>query len=58
MSMSDLIFFNTADGYAEALLRGFRKGILGEQVYTALRNTNNLKDLKSVIKIQLIIYRS
>ena len=49
MSMSDLIYFNTADGYAEAMLRGFRKGILGEQQYTALRNTTNLKDLKSVL---------
>ena len=47
--MSDLIYFNTADGYAEAMLRGFRKGILGEQQYTALRNTTNLKDLKSVL---------
>ena len=49
MSMSDLIYFTTADGYAEAMLRGFRKGILGEQQYTALRNTTNLKDLKSVL---------
>ena len=49
MSISDLIYFNTADGYAEAMLRGFRKGILGEQQYTALRNTTNLKDLKSVL---------
>ena len=49
MSMSDLIYFNTADGYAEAMSRGFRKGILGEQQYTALRNTTNLKDLKSVL---------
>ena len=49
MSMSDLIYFNTADGYAEAMLRGFRKGILGEQQYTALRNTTNIKDLKSVL---------
>ena len=47
--MSDLIYFNTADGYAEAMLRGFRKGIFGEQQYTALRNTTNLKDLKSVL---------
>jgi hypothetical protein len=48
MSMADLVFFNTADGYAEALLRGFRKGILGEQTYTALRNSANLKDFKAV----------
>jgi V-type H+-transporting ATPase subunit d len=47
--MSDLIFFNVDDGYSEALLRGFRKSILGEQQYTALRNTTNLKDFKSVL---------
>lgn len=46
--MSDLIFFNASDGYAEALLRGLRKGFLGEQTYAALRGTNNLKDLKAV----------
>ena len=49
MSMSDLIFFNVDDGYTEALLRGFRKSILGEQQYAALRNTSNLKDFKSVL---------
>ena len=49
MSMADLVFFNVDDGYTEALLRGFRKSILGEQQYAALRNTNNLKDFKSVL---------
>ena len=49
MAMSDLVFFNADDGYSEALLRGFRKGILGEQQYTSLRNTTNLKDFKSVL---------
>ena len=49
MSMADLVFFNVDDGYTEALLRGFRKSILGEQQYTALRNTSNLKDFKSVL---------
>jgi V-type H+-transporting ATPase subunit d len=47
--MADLVFFNVDDGYTEALLRGFRKSILGEQQYTALRNTSNLKDFKSVL---------
>ena len=47
--MADLVFFNVDDGYSEALLRGFRKSILGEQQYTALRNTQNLKDFKSVL---------
>ena len=49
MSMADLVFFNVDDGYTEALLRGFRKSTLGEQQYTALRNTTNLKDFKSVL---------
>ena len=49
MSMADLVFFNADDGYSEELLRGFRKGILGEQQYTALRNTTNLKDFKAVL---------
>ena len=49
MSMADLVFFNVNDGYSEALLRGFRKSILGEQQYAALRNTTNLKDFKSVL---------
>ena len=49
MSMADLVFFNADDGYSEALLRGFRKGILGEQQYTALRNTTNFKDFKAVL---------
>jgi V-type H+-transporting ATPase subunit d len=47
--MADLVFFNVDDGYTEALLRGFRKSILGEQQYAALRNTSNLKDFKSVL---------
>ncbi len=46
--MSDLIFFNVDDGYAESLLRGLRKGFLTENTYNIIRNTNNLKDLKNV----------
>ena len=49
MSMADLVFFNAADGYSEALLRGFRKGILSEKEYGQLRNTTNLKDFKAVL---------
>ena len=45
MLMADLVFFNAGDGYSEALLRGFRKGILSDHLYTQLRNTTNLKDL-------------
>ena len=39
--------FNTKDGYAEALLRGLRKGILSEQNYMALRSCNSLKDVSA-----------
>ena len=49
MAMSDLVFFNVDDGYSEALLRGFRKSILGDQQYTSLRNATNLKDFKAVL---------
>ena len=52
--MSDLIFFNVADGYAEAILRGLRKSFLGEATYSAIRNTGSLKDLKGVSKIKFI----
>jgi hypothetical protein len=52
--MSDLIFFNVADGYAEAMLRGFRKTFLGESTYAAIRNSNSLKDLKGVNNFYLL----
>lgn len=59
MSTSDLIFYNTADGYAEAILRGFRKGILSKKVYQDLSRTNELKVFKSVrnIKINLLLIK-
>lgn len=47
--MTDLIFFNASDGYAEAFLRGLRKGFLTEANYNVIRNTHSLKDLKTVI---------
>lgn len=53
--MSDMIFFNSADGYSEAFLRGLRKSILSEQNYNILCNTNNLRDLKTVKKLQTFI---
>lgn len=49
--MSDMIFFNSSDGYSEAFLRGLRKGILSEQNYNILCSTNNLRDLKTVKKL-------
>jgi V-type H+-transporting ATPase subunit d len=47
--MSDLIFFNIDDGYAEAFLRGLRKGFLTDNNYNVIRNTHLLKDLKTVL---------
>lgn len=47
--MSDLIFFNSSDGYSEAFLRGLRKSILSEQSYSAISSSNNLRDLKTVL---------
>ncbi|EGG21170.1 vacuolar ATPase subunit DVA41 [Cavenderia fasciculata] len=38
--------FNKDDGYLEALLRGFRKGILSAADYTNLRQCDSLEDMK------------
>lgn len=46
--MSDMMFFNASDGYAEAFLRGLRKGFLTEANYNVIRNAQSLKDLKTV----------
>ncbi len=46
--MSDMIFFNSHDGYSEAFLRGLRKSILSESNYALLSSTTNLRDLKTV----------
>lgn len=46
--MSDLIFFNSSDGFSEAFLRGLRKSILSESNYGILSSTHNLRDLKTV----------
>ncbi len=45
--MFNVCTFNMHDGYAEALLRGLRKGILAEQNYMALRTCTSLKDVKA-----------
>ena len=44
--MTDIMTFNMHNGYAEAVLRGLRKGILSDQNYMTLRNCNSLKDVK------------
>lgn len=43
--MYNVMTFNMSDGFAEALVRGLRKGILSEQTYMALRNCASIKDV-------------
>jgi V-type H+-transporting ATPase subunit d len=47
--MNDLLFFNVNDGYAEAFLRGLRKGFLADGNYKAISAQNSLKDLKTTL---------
>ena len=47
--MSDLMFFNIEDGFAEAILRGLRKGFLNDQNYTLLKGSKDLKEFKTVL---------
>ena len=48
--MMDMIAFNIDDGYAEAIVRGLRKGFLKEETYNALRSCQNLADFKLVLE--------
>ena len=45
--------FPINDGYPEAICRGFRSGFLTEEVYTNLRNCNNIAEFK-LVKIFLL----
>jgi V-type H+-transporting ATPase subunit d len=47
IKMYNIMTFNMNDGYAEALLRGLRKGIFSEQNYMALRSCTNIKDVNA-----------
>ena len=47
--MSELCYFNIQDGYAEALLRGLRKGFLTELHYGALKTCTNSHDFKTAL---------
>lgn len=47
--MSDLCLFNIQDGYAEALLRGLRKGFLTEMHYGAIKSCSNPRDFKTAL---------
>lgn len=48
------MFFNSHDGFSEAFLRGLLKSILSDSNYNILSNTNNLRDLKTVISNKFI----
>jgi len=45
----DLTTFNVNDGYPEAVLRGFRKGILKKTDYQTLKTCDSLEDLKMIV---------
>lgn len=47
--MSELCTFNVEDGFAEAVLRGLRKGFLNDTNYTLLKSCKDLKEFKSVL---------
>lgn len=49
------MFFNSHDGFSEAFLRGLLKSILSDSNYNILSNTNNLRDLKTVILKKFIL---
>ncbi len=55
--MSDLIFFNVADGYAESILRGFRKGFIPDDKYDAMKKEAELRKYKDVFN-NIIIYNN
>lgn len=44
-----MISFNVNDGYAEAMVRGMRKGCLGESQYNLLKSVNSLKEFISIL---------
>lgn len=46
----EMMYFNVDDGYAEAMIRSLRKGILTEDVYTQLKSCNNLNEFKLVLE--------
>ena len=47
--MSDLCFFNVQDGYAEAIIRGFRKSFLTVHNYELLKSSRDFKELKGFL---------
>jgi V-type H+-transporting ATPase subunit d len=47
--MTDLLLFNVEDGFAESMVRGFRKGFITENQYTLLKGCRDLKEFKNVL---------
>lgn len=46
----ELFFYNTKNGYLEALLRGFRSSFLTPEEYRKLTEVDTLEDLRSVLE--------
>ena len=44
----DFTTFAVHDGYVEAICRGFRSSFLPEEIYTNLKNCNNIGEFKLV----------
>lgn len=44
----EMTTFAIENGYAEAIIRGFRASFFNEQQYTQIKNCSNLDELKSV----------
>lgn len=43
-------YVNMDDGFVEAMIRSLRKGILKEDTYTQLKQTNNINEFKLVLE--------
>lgn len=45
-----MMSFNIDDGYAEAIVRAWRKGFLKDEHYNQLKSCNNLNEFKLVLE--------
>ncbi len=45
-----MMYMNVDDGYAEALVRGLRKGFLRDETYNQLKACSNLTEFKLVLE--------
>ena len=46
----EMAYFNVKDGYAEALVRSWRKGLLRDEQYNQLKTCSNLTEFKLVLE--------